>query len=80
MVIASTNQLKGGFLEGYLKLTEAAERLGVSYKTMYRWVTDEEHDRFPNVIKMDPYSKTSPYLIPVSDIEAFEAKRKGSAR
>lgn len=54
-----------------LTTTEAAERLGVSRVTINEWI---DKGFFPNAYKLSGQAK-SPYRIPVSDIETFEAKR-----
>ncbi len=63
-------------LSGYVRTTEAAERLGGSPRTITRWV---KSGRFPNAFKVYPDADNSPYMIPVSDIEAIEGKRSGSS-
>jgi excisionase family DNA binding protein len=51
---------------------EAAERLGVTSRTIQNWITQ---GLFPNAFKLNPRGKTSPYCIPEEDIEAFEEER-----
>lgn len=55
-----------------MSVSEAAKRLGVDSRTVRRWINK---GYFPNA-----YSKglgpTSPYVIPISDIKAFEKRRR----
>lgn len=60
-------------VENYISTSEAAERLGVTQRTIARWVSK---GCFPGAIKVNPQFKHSPYLIPVSAIEEFEASRE----
>ena len=55
-----------------LSTKQAAERLGVTPRTIVFWIG---RDTFPNAYKLNPDAPKSPYRIPVSDIEAVEAKR-----
>lgn len=57
----------------HLSTFEAAEELGVSYRTLQLWV---KQGKFPNAYKLDPDALNSPYRIPRSDIEAIQKKRK----
>jgi predicted site-specific integrase-resolvase len=57
----------------YMRTTEAAERLGVSTRTITRWV---ERGYFPGAFKVNPEADNSPYMIPLSAIEALERKRR----
>lgn len=52
---------------------EAAKRLGVSIKTIHRWI---ERGEFPNAYRKSPVPN-SPYSIPESDIIEFERRREG---
>jgi predicted site-specific integrase-resolvase len=60
-----------------LRLPDAAKRLGVSKRTLYRYI---DKGYFPNVVKADPFVENSHYLIPVSDVEDFEELRKKSRK
>ena len=55
-----------------LRVGGVAQRLNCS-PTKVRTLIDE--GRFPNARKLDPLKKTSPYLIPVSDVVQFEKDR-----
>lgn len=55
-----------------LTTAQAAQRLGVSQVTINKWI-DLGH--FPNAYKLSSARK-SPYRIPETDVEDFEAKRK----
>lgn len=48
----------------YLKVSEAAERLGVHRNTVIHWIKTEqiEHDRLG-------VAEKSPYIIPIAEIE-----------
>lgn len=60
--------------DGYVRLAEAAERLKVSVRTLYRWI-DKGH--LPGATKMNPFEDSnSPYMIPIEDIERIEDLRK----
>ncbi len=60
-----------------LSVTDVAEQLGVTVRTVQRWVRD---GHFPGAFKVGP-GKTSPYVIPVEDFEAYiEARRQEQAR
>ena len=56
-----------------LTVEQAAQRLGVTTRAVRKWI---RKGRFPNAYKLDPYGQTSPFRIPIKDIEAFEASRK----
>jgi len=60
-------------LQGYLSTSEAAKRLGVSSKTLLRWIKD---GRFPGALQINPYAKNSAFLVPQSALEAFELRRQ----
>jgi len=53
---------------------QAADRLGVSPKTIALWV---RQNMFPNAYKLNPNALTSPLRIPEQDIVAIEEKRHG---
>lgn len=55
-------------------LQEVADRLGVHYLTVWRWV--QKGNVFPNVFRVNPYDEKSPYRIPEQDLEEFESARK----
>ena len=72
-VTNSTTLGKGAAeMDGYLNTSQVAERLGVTERTITRWVID---NYFPGAFKLNPNAEKSAYVIPVSDVEAFEAKR-----
>ncbi|MFQ5614747.1 MAG: helix-turn-helix transcriptional regulator [Anaerolineae bacterium] len=56
-----------------LTSAQAAARLGVTPRTIQRWVAAGV---FPNAFKLDPGFIKSPFIIPVEDVEAFERKRR----
>lgn len=56
-----------------LRTAEVAKRLGVHSNTVLAWIRD---GHFPGAYKIGP-GKTSPYVIPESAIEAFEARLRG---
>jgi excisionase family DNA binding protein len=56
----------------WLTITEAAKRLGVSGKTVWRWIDD---GLFPGTIRLSPQPK-SEFRIPLAAIERFEESRK----
>ncbi len=56
-----------------LSTGQVAERLGVDPRTVQRWVAA---GRFPGAYRLDPDAKQSPYVIPSSDVTAFEARRQ----
>ncbi len=60
-----------------ISAVDAAKRLGVSAMTIRRMIRAGE---FPNAYKSRPLAKTSPYIIPLSDIEAFEQQRLASTK
>ena len=57
----------------HLSTMEAAQELGVSYRTLQLWV---KQGKFPHAYKLDPDALNSPYRIPRTDIEAILNKRK----
>jgi len=56
-----------------LTAAQAAERLGVSARTIHRWAAD---GFFPSAFKLNPAIKNSPLVLPITDIEAFERMRR----
>lgn len=65
---------EANFVEGYRKISEVAKMLGVSSKTVTRWI---HKGYFFGVIKNDPDAETGTYyMIPDSAIEAFVERRK----
>ena len=68
-----------------LTIKDAARRLGVKSNTLWQWIRRDEarnvpreERKFPNAFKKNPYALTrSEWLIPESDLEAFERKRRG---
>lgn len=68
-----TTKEGAGFVSGFLKIAEAANRLDVHPRTLARWI---HLGRFPGTIKNDPDAKTGSYFrIPIEAIEAFEKRR-----
>lgn len=53
-----------------LTIREIAERLQVTHATVHRWV---KRGYFPNAYRAGP-GRTSPYRIPVEDVEALETR------
>ena len=54
-------------MNDYKTVKQVSEMLGVNVRTIRYWI---EEGRLPNAVKIDD-RRTSPYLIPVSDLEAF---------
>ena len=69
--------IKRGAMPEYLSTADAAERLQVSYATMARWI---RLGHFPNARKKNPFLETSPYIIPIEDIENFEHGKRGKKK
>jgi len=61
-------------MEPVLSTREAANRLGISIVTLRDWL---RKGRFPNHYHLDPEAKSSHIRIPVRDVEAIEARRRG---
>ena len=61
--------------EVILTVAEVAERLDVHPRTIVRWIKD---GTFPNAYKKNPSKKTSPFVVPLKDVETFEEGRKGA--
>jgi excisionase family DNA binding protein len=59
--------------ERTLGTTEAAEELGVSARTIQRWLED---NLFPNAYRLNPENPRSHVRIPEEDIEALKRKRE----
>lgn len=59
-----------------LTAQEASRRLGVTPRAIAKWV---QQGIFPGAYKVNPLGISSPYRIPIEDIEAFEALRKKRA-
>ena len=55
-----------------LSVTETATRLGVHRNTVLLWIRQGE---FPAAYPNNPSKDNSPFRIPETDVEAFEAKR-----
>jgi hypothetical protein len=51
----------------------AAERLGVSTRTIHRWAAD---GFFRGAYKLNLAFKNSPLMLPVEDVETFEQERR----
>ena len=60
-------------MEGYLKVTEVARRLGVTSRTVLRLAHTGD---LPGAIKKNPYAQTSPVMIPEKSVLVFLEKRK----
>ncbi|MEA3341895.1 MAG: helix-turn-helix domain-containing protein [Chloroflexota bacterium] len=58
-----------------LSTADVAERLLVHQTTVQGWI---RQGHFPNAYKLGP-GKNSPYVIPESDVIAFEENRKREA-
>jgi excisionase family DNA binding protein len=59
-----------------LSVAQVAERLDIHETTIQRWIRQRH---FPNAHKKGP-GKTSPYIVPESDVAAFiEARRQEQA-
>ena len=56
-----------------LTVTDAAERLGVSTRTIQAWI---QEGQFPNAYKLNPSGKNSPYRIPCADIANFQYRQQ----
>ena len=52
---------------------EAADRLGVTTRTIQTWI---HAGKLPGAYKLNPDGPTSPYRIPEEDIIAFEQQRQ----
>ena len=72
-VLPYTHIRKEAAMEGFLKVSQVAKRLGVSVKTINEWIKNGD---FPGTTKLNPGVKRSPYRIPEKAVEAFEEKRK----
>jgi transcriptional regulator with XRE-family HTH domain len=55
-----------------MTVKQAADRLGVSTRAITKWL---QAGAFPNAFKLNPVAKNSPFRIPDTDVEAFEATR-----
>jgi excisionase family DNA binding protein len=55
-----------------LSAREAAQRLGVTPRTIIKWIN---RGTFPNAYKLNPDGLRSAYRIPLTDIEALESRR-----
>ena len=64
-------------MQDVLSTKQAAERLHATSRQIIRWI---HKGYFPNAYKLDPDAVNSHFRIPVSDIEAFEEKRRGWQR
>ena len=64
-------------MQDALSTKQAAERLNATSRQVIRWI---HKGYFPNAYKLDPDAVNSHFRIPVSDIEAFEEKRRGWQR
>ena len=61
-------------MENAFSVAEVAERLGVTPRTVVRWI--REKIAFPNAYQKNPFIKTSPFVVPLADLEDFEQKRR----
>lgn len=59
-----------------LNTREVAERLHVSLMTIHRWI---DRGEFPQARRKSPVAN-SPYMIPESDVIAFERRRDAGAK
>jgi excisionase family DNA binding protein len=59
--------------ERTLGTSEAAQALGVSARTVQRWL---EENLFPNAYRLNPENPRSHVRIPEEDIEALKRKRQ----
>jgi DNA-binding XRE family transcriptional regulator len=57
----------------FVTATQAAEQLGVSRRTVHYLI---ERGEFPSARKVDPKLQTSPVMIPVDDLKAYQKKQK----
>jgi hypothetical protein len=62
-------------MDEFLTARQAAVRLQISYQKVHVLIAE---GRFPGTYKLDPQKQTSPYRIPIQDIEAFEQARQAS--
>lgn len=58
--------------EHALNVDQAAERFGVTPRTIRNWINRGD---FPNAYRVGLTSKSA-HMIPMSDIEAFDKKRR----
>jgi transcriptional regulator with XRE-family HTH domain len=61
-------------VEKQLSVSEVAERLGVTPRTVVRWIRDKV--AFPNAYQKNPHLKTSPFVIPLEDVKELEDQRR----
>jgi transcriptional regulator with XRE-family HTH domain len=66
---------KEAILAELFTVVEVAERLNVTPRTITRWI---KAGMFPNAHKKNPLLQTSPYVIPLEDLEKFETLIKNS--
>lgn len=59
-------------MKGYLKTTEVAKRFDVDPRTILRWI---KSGCFPGAIKLNPYAKNSPLMIPEESVKEFEQRQ-----
>lgn len=62
--------------ERLYSVEEAAERLGITVRTMQNWLA---RGVFPGAYKSLPGGVTSPWQIPESDLARVEEQRRGSS-
>lgn len=62
----------GENMSDFLSAAEVAKRLNVTPRTIVRWI---EAGHFPGAIKVNPYAKNSPFIIPKTSVASFEEKR-----
>jgi excisionase family DNA binding protein len=58
-----------------LPISKVAKRLGVDRETIRLWIHDGE---FPNAHKLRPSARTSKFVIPESDVVAYEERQRSS--
>jgi len=56
----------------YLTVQQAAARLNVTPRAIHKWI---QAGHLPGSYKLNPHATTSPYRIPLTSIEEFEARR-----
>ena len=64
---------KEAAMDGYMTVTQAAERFSVQRKTIIRWI---EAGHFPGSMRLNPRMPRSPYRIPEVAVNELLADRK----
>lgn len=78
MYLPNNKIAKEATLPELLSVAKVARRLGVTPRTIVRWIREEV--AFPNAYQKNPNLKTSPFVIPLSDVEEFESQRHRDGR